>query len=71
MNDAIRTQVREDFAEWSGGFPPDSEAQVFLFVDYACTIDDPDLARSILYEWLREESEADSHVDIPVIREVS
>jgi hypothetical protein len=46
--------VREDFLAWSGGFPPDSEQTIFMFLEYAIRIDidDVDGARKMLRQWM-------------------
>jgi hypothetical protein len=46
--------VREDFLEWSGGFPPDSEQMIFIFMEYALSsdVDDCERVRQMLRDWM-------------------
>ncbi len=47
--------IREDFLVWSGGFPPESDAQITVFVETAIPADaDPDVVRQILAAWMNE-----------------
>jgi hypothetical protein len=39
LTEVERQRVREDFQAWSGGFPPDSEEQVEVYVEYALPSD--------------------------------
>jgi len=40
---------------WSGGFPPESDAQITVFVETAIPADaDPDVVRQILAAWMNE-----------------
>jgi hypothetical protein len=52
--------LKANFLEWSGGFPPESPAQVTVYIDYAMSAhEDPDVARDVLLEWMQEEPTAD------------
>jgi hypothetical protein len=53
MTPGRRTIIKEDFLAWSGGFPPDSEDQIFLYVEFASpqSIDQRD-ARAFLLDWM-------------------
>ena len=47
--------VREDFLTWSGGFPPESDAQIAVFVETAIPADaDPEVVRQFLAAWMNE-----------------
>ncbi|MCC6127331.1 MAG: hypothetical protein IT426_20405 [Pirellulales bacterium] len=53
--DAKATQtVRKDFLAWTGGFPPDSEMQIFVYMEYAHGADRPDAddVREMLRDWM-------------------
>jgi hypothetical protein len=53
--DAVQ-QLKEDFLEWSGGFPPESNDQITVYVDYARTLDllEED-TREVLRQWMLSE----------------
>jgi hypothetical protein len=46
--------VKKDFLNWSGGFPPDSEQQIFIYMEYAYGAgrDHEDEVREILRYWM-------------------
>ena len=47
--------IREDFLAWSGGFPPESEAQISSYVDTAMPMDaDPVAVRQFLTAWMSD-----------------
>ncbi len=49
--------IRQDYELWSGGFPPETEDAIFLYLEYACPKDCPqDEVRAILYAWAAEAS---------------
>jgi hypothetical protein len=53
----LDTIIRKDFEEWSGGFPPDSLAQIDAYVEssspiHLCASE----ARESLIRWMRSES---------------
>jgi hypothetical protein len=51
------TEEKKDFRNWSGGFPPESEEQITVYLDYAAAADaDPEDLRGILREWMEQES---------------
>jgi hypothetical protein len=54
MHDELKTTIRDDFLKWTGGFPPESDDQITVYLDYACPIagDETEL-RSFLREWSR------------------
>jgi hypothetical protein len=45
--------VVKDFLDWSGGSPPDSEQEIFIYVEYAsdCRNDSVEVTR-LLHTWL-------------------
>ncbi len=49
--------VKEDFLAWSGGFPPESEQQIFVYMEYAYGADaaDADEARKMLRQWMQND----------------
>jgi len=55
-----KTQIEElkrHFLEWSGGFEPDSEHQITVYVDYARdSALDPEEVRRALEDWMSGES---------------
>jgi hypothetical protein len=46
-------QLKRDFLEWSGGFEPETEHQIIVYVDYArdSRLDREDV-RHILEDWM-------------------
>ncbi len=48
--------VKNDFRAWSGGFPPDSEMEIFVYMEHAFgQVDtDADEARELLRGWMRD-----------------
>lgn len=47
--------IHEDFLTWSGGFPPESDAQIAMFVETAISADaDPEVVRQFLAVWMNE-----------------
>lgn len=56
--EAIEKAVRQDFETWSGGFPPATEHEIRVYLDYACPMDAPEeVLLDILYEWAEEDEE--------------
>ncbi len=35
MVSQIAKRIKDDFRAWSGGFPPESNAQIRVYIDYA------------------------------------
>ncbi len=51
-------KLREDFLDWSGGFPPESEQQIDVYVEHRSPVDmDNAEVTQILTDWLKEESQ--------------
>jgi hypothetical protein len=50
--------IREDFLTWSGGFPPESDGQIRVYVEAArpSDVDAEEVAR-LLLDWMAEEEE--------------
>jgi hypothetical protein len=49
--------VREDFLVWSGGFPPESDEQIWVYVEAARPADtDPEQVTRLLKDWMAEEA---------------
>jgi hypothetical protein len=47
--------LRDEFLEWSGGFEPEGEHQITVFIDYAMTPGiNEEVARAYLLGWSRE-----------------
>ncbi len=53
--------VKEDFLVWSGGFPPDSEQQIFVYMECVHGADarDADRVREMLRDWMQEDASGD------------
>jgi len=54
MNPSTTEAVKNDFRGWSGGFPPDSDMEIFVYLEYAFSnvIADKDEVREMLREWM-------------------
>lgn len=51
--DSLEEMIRRDYQAWSGGFPPETQDQIFLYLEYAASTDAPqEKVREILYEWV-------------------
>jgi len=48
MQTEIWTELEQDFESWSGGFPPESEHEIVVYVDYA----NPFGRRTDVFEYL-------------------
>ncbi len=56
MDAHTTNSFKEDFQAWSGGFPPDSEQQIFIYMEYAYgTEADADEVREMLRKWMQED----------------
>jgi hypothetical protein len=57
MDTRTANEVKEDFLTWSGGFPPDLEQQIFVYIEYAygTKADDVDEVRKMLRDWMQED----------------
>jgi len=55
MDKQAAEAIKADFLEWSGGFPPESEEQVFIYVQYAAPSDvDEEELLALLRTWMQE-----------------
>lgn len=64
MDSATIDRLKEDFRKWSGGFPPESQCEVTVYLDYAIALDvDKAEARRTLLDWMEEgEPEVDGEM---------
>jgi len=47
--------IKADFEEWSGGFPPESDDQITVYVENTLPADvDESAARQFLREWMND-----------------
>ncbi len=57
MDDNVAAAVIDDFQSWSGGFPPESEEQIFVCVETARPIDtDSEDVPALLRRWMNQEA---------------
>ena len=55
MDEQTSKAIREDFLTWSGGFPPESDHQIFVYVEAARPKDsDEEEVREMLKAWMQE-----------------
>lgn len=60
MDEQAVKALKEYFLEWSGGFPPECEYQITVFIDYASPVgSDPDEVREILTDWMCDPTNCD------------
>jgi hypothetical protein len=60
MNQTLEAAIRSDFEVWSGGFPPDSEQQIFLYVTTASSKEwDDNIVLESLRAWMVAEESSD------------
>lgn len=58
MDQRTAQNIRLDFADWSGGFPPASPAEITVYIDYSMPIDftaSPTEARKELEKWMNDQ----------------
>jgi hypothetical protein len=56
MDDQTANAIRADFEEWSGGFAPESDHQITVYIDYAAPFDmDDEEVRRLLRAWMCED----------------
>jgi len=59
VQEQLARAIEQDFLEWSGGFPPDSEEQIFVYVETSSPIDtDSQEVSELLRTWMRREDAA-------------
>jgi hypothetical protein len=56
--------IKENFLIWSGGFPPDSEQQIFIYMEYVhgTNADDADEVRDMLRDWMDNNDDDIRHI---------
>ena len=60
MNYEDRRRIRRDYLEWSGGFPPETQEDVQLYVEVASSRDDDDAdVIQVLNEWMNAPDSCD------------
>lgn len=54
MNMTKVNTIRDDFLTWSGGSSPESEQQIFIYMEYVygSDTDDADEVRAMLRDWM-------------------
>lgn len=53
--------IKADFAEWTGGFPPESEQQISVYLENSLPTEfDFDEAREVLLGWTCDQRAPDS-----------
>jgi hypothetical protein len=63
MDERNTALVKADFLNWSGGFYPESENQIIVYIDYAMAVAVPEVdACRVLSSWMNE---ADHDYDLP------
>lgn len=68
MTDEMKQAIISHFLEWSGGFPPDSEEEIFIYVHHAMLTDADErettwlLRDWMIEEWAKWEEEVKGHV---------
>jgi hypothetical protein len=61
METQVAEAVREDFLTWSGGFPPESDQQIWVYVEAARPGDtDAVEVTRLLLDWMAEEEQSDA-----------
>lgn len=54
MDSDLAERLKKDFREWSGGFPPESDEKITVYLDYALPDGiDKEEAREVLEDWYR------------------
>jgi hypothetical protein len=52
-----KAEPRSDFEDWSGGFPPESDQQIYVYVTHALSSDFDELfALKVLRAWMEAEA---------------
>ncbi len=53
MDSQMANTIKQDFLAWSGGFPPESDDQIYVYIETAKRpeIDDEEL-RALLQTWM-------------------
>jgi len=60
MDQILEAAIRADFETWSGGFPPESEQQIFVYVTTALSKNwDDNMVLELLRSWMAAEESAE------------
>jgi len=63
MDQDSEAAIRSDFEDWSGGFPPESDQQIFVYVTTASSKEwDDNIVLEILRTWMTG-AELSAHVE--------
>lgn len=56
MNRQMAEEIKQDFLDWSGGFRPESERQIWVYVETSkdVNVDDEELI-NLLRDWMNAE----------------
>ena len=58
MESQAANAIRQDFLVWSGGFPPESAQQIWVYVEAARPSDtNSETVTQLLLNWMAEEEE--------------
>ncbi|MCL4207922.1 MAG: hypothetical protein KJ000_36005 [Pirellulaceae bacterium] len=59
MNQQLRQAIRENFLVWSGGFPPQSSQEVWVYVETARPFDtDANAVTTLLFDWMDDDCQS-------------
>lgn len=54
--ETLTQRIKEDFGEWSGGFPPESPEQIEIYIEAARPGDtDAEAVRALLIDWMNDD----------------
>ena len=60
MDAAQQRAIKEDYLAWTGGFPPDSESEIFTYIEASMPLDcDLEEVRAALHAWMAESSQTE------------
>ena len=60
MDERTTHEIKKHFRIWSGGFPPESDHQIYVYIDAAKTVDVPDEELwDLLRTWMNEDESLD------------
>ena len=55
MDESAKRAIRSDFLEWSGGSTPEDDREIFVYVEYARSVEfDENQTRECLRDWMDE-----------------
>lgn len=58
MDQNLADALKTDFKKWSGGFPPESDYQITVYIDYAAPNDtDAEEVRGLMRTWMNSDDE--------------